>query len=595
MISTVVATFLILWDYAPQIQGKVVEGTLSTHEKWAFVDRFCFLSIQGTFQYEIEYDQSGGNISLLMYPDLQWTNAYHNPKARTCNDKVNALDFDKRQMVRLQVGMDDSGCEYITRPLRYRRPLGNNNGVQNYTTRVVCHNARSFRSARERWWFICVSRCNGTEGLNLRYKFRMTNGLPGDYWYEHFSADEFYILPILTAYCFIYLFLLFSALLFAVELKCRQLLHVTYKLFLLSLGFHNIGIICLCLSYGRYATNGVGLPTLKLIGRMFEGLCEFVFIFLLLLLAKGYTVTRGRLRVASAIKLTVFLHFYFFSYGFLFFYQQYHFDPGWVLYIYESPAGYCLLVLRLIGWIEFFYAIFFTLKHYPEKASFYVPFFALYSLWFISGPVMIIIFNHVIDKWVREMVSVGVEHFIMFVGHVVFLALTRPSAANRSFPYHVRTTQVGAATAYSCNTNGHVVERVNDSHAYAPSYIDATGRTIDIFTVTGVLQGVAQPATTLGSPMDVFSVNPHNGSISTMNNNNNALATAPPLPALFNVPPPKYDDAFPHERPGQVAEMLKEDEEETDDGGEDADSVSSGPPPLPPGCKNRESVYKVDS
>jgi len=40
---------------------------------------------------------------------------------------------------------------------------------------------------------------------------------------------------------------------------------------------------------------------------------------------------------------------------------------------------------------------------------------------FISGPVMIIIFNHVIDKWVREMVSVGVEHFIMFIGHVVFL------------------------------------------------------------------------------------------------------------------------------------------------------------------------------
>ena len=93
--------------------------------------------------------------------------------------------------------------------------------------------------------------------------------------------------------------------------------------------------------------------------------------------------------------------------------------------------------------------------------------------------------------------------------------------------------------------------------------------------------------------MDVFSVNPQNGSISAVNKNNNNIGpSAPPLPILFNVPPPKYDDCFPHERPGQVAEMLKEAEETDDD---DADSMQSGPPPLPPGCRNRENIYKVDS
>jgi len=29
------------------------------------------------------------------------------------------------------------------------------------------------------------------QGLSMRYKFLMTNGQPGDYWHEHFSADEF--------------------------------------------------------------------------------------------------------------------------------------------------------------------------------------------------------------------------------------------------------------------------------------------------------------------------------------------------------------------------------------------------------------------
>jgi hypothetical protein len=57
------------------------------------------------------------------------------------------------------------------------------------------------------------------------------------------------------------------------------------------------------------------------------------------------------------------------------------FDPGEVLYIYESPAGYGLVAMRLLGWIWFCYAIFFTLKHYPAKAKFYYPFFIFYTLW----------------------------------------------------------------------------------------------------------------------------------------------------------------------------------------------------------------------
>lgn len=57
------------------------------------------------------------------------------------------------------------------------------------------------------------------------------------------------------------------------------------------------------------------------------------------------------------------------------------FDPGEVLYLYESPAGYGLITLRLVGWLWFIYAVFFTLKHHPEKAGFYYPFFVFYSVW----------------------------------------------------------------------------------------------------------------------------------------------------------------------------------------------------------------------
>lgn len=58
------------------------------------------------------------------------------------------------------------------------------------TVMVICNNIGGFTSARERWWYIAISNCRGTKGLDLRYRFRMTNGAFGDFWHEHFSADE---------------------------------------------------------------------------------------------------------------------------------------------------------------------------------------------------------------------------------------------------------------------------------------------------------------------------------------------------------------------------------------------------------------------
>lgn len=55
---------------------------------------------------------------------------------------------------------------------------------------VKCHNAGSFISSRERWWFIAIANCGNNKGLDVKYHFKMTNGKDGDFWHEHFSADE---------------------------------------------------------------------------------------------------------------------------------------------------------------------------------------------------------------------------------------------------------------------------------------------------------------------------------------------------------------------------------------------------------------------
>lgn len=55
---------------------------------------------------------------------------------------------------------------------------------------ISCHNAGGFTSARQRWWYIALANCGSAKGIDVRYRFKMTNGPPGDFWHEHFSADE---------------------------------------------------------------------------------------------------------------------------------------------------------------------------------------------------------------------------------------------------------------------------------------------------------------------------------------------------------------------------------------------------------------------
>lgn len=178
-------------------------------------------------------------------------------------------------------------------------------------------------------------------------------------------------------------------------------------------------------------------------------------------MAKGYTITRARLSSCTIIKLTVYVNVYIVGYISLYIYQSEDFDPGEVLNLYESPAGFGLCGLRLIAWIAFLISIGGTLNKFPEKGGFFYPFGLLGSVWLIGGPILTFIGIGVLDPWVRESVMCGAFAAVAFGGHAAFLWLTWPSRANTSFPYHVRTNHVGIAS----DDDGLDYPR----HAYEPS------------------------------------------------------------------------------------------------------------------------------
>ena len=145
---------------------------------------------------------------------------------------------------------------------------------------------------------------------------------------------------------------------------------------------------------------------------------------MLILIGKGYTVTRGRLRKNTWIKIVVVFVLYVIAIVIVFLYSEILFDDGIVNYFYKSPGGISLITIRLVmGWLWFCYAIYFTLKNYPEKRKFYIMFLTIFTVWFWASPITILASSIFIDDHVRKFVAFIAQSLISFLAHFVFLVI----------------------------------------------------------------------------------------------------------------------------------------------------------------------------
>ncbi|XP_686062.6 transmembrane protein 145 isoform X1 [Danio rerio] len=408
------------------VLGKYVKGIVNTKEDWVFLTRFCFLTDFGRLNFRFRYPKSRCCQNILLYFDesSQWPAVYKRPD-KDCYQKESVLRPENNQVINLTTRYTWSGC------------MVEGEGNEEM---LSCVGGRSFRSVRERWWYIALSKCGG-DGLQLEYEMTLTNGQ--SFWTQHFSADEFGILETDITFLVIFATVFTLSCYFAYNLKARQLLHTTYKMFMTAAGVEVLSLLFFCIYWGLYARDGVGNGSLKILGKLLFSVSFLIFLLMLILLGKGFTVTRARISHSGSVKLSIYMTVYTITYIILFIYEAEFFDPGEVLYAYDSPAGYGLMGLQLLAYVWFCYAVLVSLKHYPEKQPFYIPFFTAYTLWFFAVPVMALIANFGISRWAREKIVNGIQLGIHLYAHVVFLAITRPSAANKNFPYHVRTSQIG--------------------------------------------------------------------------------------------------------------------------------------------------------
>ncbi|CAG5096211.1 Similar to tmem145: Transmembrane protein 145 (Xenopus laevis) [Cotesia congregata] len=427
IISSIV---LLLIFSTSNVKSKILRGELVTNQNWAFLARFCFLTEKGKFRYDFvvkENSNETSNVNLLLYYDApnQWPSVY--PSDKTCEQKKSILSLDHGQIVPLSASLARiSGCEQLDDPW----------------AKLHCTSYREFRSSRPRWWFIVLADCSSKSGLNVSYDMSLTNGESGSFWREHFSADEFWLLPLLIGAESAYILLVSYSLYVSFQLRERRLLHVTYKLFMISLIYQLIGISLEIYSLAYRGATGFESRRAELFGNLFESCAETLFTLLILLLALGYTVTKSVLSNKQLWCLIWFIGTIVFLQLVLFIYEAEVFDPGLVLYIYESPPGFGLMALKVLAWGVFVACCYRTSRKSSSKFHFYASLLSLGSAWFLCHPLTVLAITFAVDKWVRQSVVKGCSLWIIFVGHAMFLYVTRPTSSNERFPFHIRTWQV---------------------------------------------------------------------------------------------------------------------------------------------------------
>ncbi|XP_027714004.1 transmembrane protein 145 [Vombatus ursinus] len=265
----------LLLPLPPCAWGKYVRGNLSSKEDWVFLTRFCFLSDYGRLDFRFRYPEAKCCENILLYFDdpSQWP-AVYKAQDKDCLAKEAVIRPENNQVINLTTQYPWSGCQMVSEGgVRY----------------LSCSSGRSFRSVRERWWYIALSKCGG-DGLQLEYEMVLTNGK--SFWTRHFSADEFGILETDVTFLLIFTLIFLLSCYFGYLLKGRQLLHTTYKMFMAAAGVEVLSLLFFCIYWGQYASNGIGNESLKIVAKLLFSVSFLIFLLMLILLGKGFTVTR---------------------------------------------------------------------------------------------------------------------------------------------------------------------------------------------------------------------------------------------------------------------------------------------------------------
>lgn len=393
--------------------------------KW-YAGKFCF-------DYAEKKGEEAGKFTITVRGKVTpGTGAKRHTNAAPCwgecktSGGLYLLVFDDEEDHWLQVRRDwgTVTCDSIEEMARYaslKYAISGLDGTVNRTVGIL-------ESVRPRFWYFTFVACEVDEVQNVEYELHAENIWQGSR--AEFSLDENgkLGLEVLAALLFVSLsqVLRYHAkrATGAEALRSRPL----SRLLQASATCSAVGACCLMLHYSVYATNGVGVVFLQMVGQLFVCLAKAWLAVLQLLTAKGWALfyapeELGRRQfmicvLGGIVLITLVCEVH----------ADYFHDMSTTLYLYESTPGYVILGLSMVLFLEAWRSMRETYHHETseEVRVFYLLVSLASSMYFLTLPIMCFL-AAVFDPWVRAYCVSVAEVCSRFLATVVMAICLRPS------------------------------------------------------------------------------------------------------------------------------------------------------------------------
>jgi hypothetical protein len=140
------------------------------------------------------------------------------------------------------------------------------------------------------------------------------------------------------------------------KLKSRRKLHVTVKLFIISLFLQWFSLLFAITYNSTFASSGEANSRLQVTSDVFASISESIFLLVLICLAKGWTIVRRKISINGRLKIACFLTTYFMSSLTVVVWKHVSRNSATQIYYYESPAGIMYVCARCFALVWFCYS-----------------------------------------------------------------------------------------------------------------------------------------------------------------------------------------------------------------------------------------------
>lgn len=204
------------------------------------------------------------------------------------------------------------------------------------------------------------------------------------------------------------------------------------RLLTATLVIFELSLITQFVHHASYAKNGIGLPGLEGFGLFLDLVSDIIFMLLLILLAQGWAVSRQSIE-HRAIMLGGSLLFLVLDI-ILMFCMYFAVNPASTLFLFVTPPGILLLVLRIAILCAFIVLIVRSTMAETdrEKKKFYLVLGVVYTVYFVSLPVIALI-SAVVPVWTSYKITMWFYTFVKTAAYGAMLVLLLPNMAEKYF------------------------------------------------------------------------------------------------------------------------------------------------------------------